>query len=452
MTEALRHLPSLGRRMIAWQGLALLLAWPALSLLVSLQQVYMDSASTEQQLRDWGILLVEAARGPAEGRQGRLDAAEQALIRASSLDLIGEQLRPRYQLRSAEGQGLLAQSAEPLATEQPSLLLSSSDGRLQLQIGAAPRPVERLLPVLGQVLPMQLGVFLWHGLWIWLSVRWGLTPLRQLAQRIAQRRAGDLTPLRVDQSYAETAPLVSSLNALLQRESQRLDAERNFLADAAHELRTPLAAVSAQAHLLLQEPDPEARRDAATALRQGIERVSHLLVQLLTMARAESRDRPTARRQRLDLAELLRERAALLAPLARGRGIELSLSGAEELQLDSERAALHSIVDNLLDNAIRYTPPGGHVEAGLQLDTDGRLRLRVADDGPGIPPAERERVFERFYRLAGTAETGTGLGLAIASRMAEQLGGRIEIGAGLDGRGAGFTLVLPLRPEPEPEA
>lgn len=429
--------------MIAWQGLALLLAWPALSLLVSLQQVYMDSASTEQQLRDWGLLLVEAARGPAEGRQGRLDAAEQALIRASSLDLIGEQLRPRYQLRSAEGPDALAQSAEPLAAGQPSLLLDSSDGLLQLQIGAAPRPVERLLPVLGQVLPMQLGVFLWHGLWIWLSVRWGLMPLRQLAQRIAQRRAGDLTPLQVDRSYAETAPVVQALNALLQRESQRLDTERNFLADAAHELRTPLAAVSAQAHLLLQEPDPEARRDAATALRQGIERVSHLLVQLLTMARAEARDRTAhPESQLLDLAELLRERAALLAPLARSRRIELSLQAPEQLAWQGERAALHSVIDNLLDNAIRYTPPGGCVEASLQSRAHGELCLSVADDGPGIAPAERELVFERFYRVAGSSETGTGLGLAIARRMAESLGGRIEIGPGLQGRGASFSLLL----------
>ncbi|MFH7042526.1 sensor histidine kinase [Paucibacter sp. JuS9] len=440
-----KQAPSLGRRMIAWQGMALLLAWPVLSLLLSYRQLYGDPTQVEAQLRDWGGLLVEAARGPADGRQHRLDAAERALVRAYSLDQLGEQLRPRYQLWSADERQLLARSAEALDPAEPSLSLSASDGQLRLHIGAAPRPPDSVLPVLAQVLPMQLGVFIWHGLWIWLSVRWGLMPLRQLAQRIAQRRAGDLTPLMVDRSYAETAPVVSSLNALLQRESQRLDAERNFLADAAHELRTPLAAVSAQAHLLLQEPEPDARRDAATALRQGIERVSHLLAQLLTMARAEARDDPAKQAgQRLDLAELLRERAALLAPLARGRHIELSLQAPDELYWLGERSALHSVIDNLLDNAIRYTPPGGRVEASLRARPGGELCLSVADDGPGIALAEQERVFERFYRVAGNSETGTGLGLAIARRMAQRLRGRIEVGGGLAGRGVGFSLILPL--------
>lgn len=453
--------PSLISRLIAWQALALVLAWLVLAALISWQALQGDRSTVQARLQQQARILAEAASanaaaGPALHNSLRL--TEQALLQASSRDLLGAAGAPIYQVWSREGRLLYRSAGAPeqalaaLAEAESQshhdgqawrvLSLADSQGRLWLQVAEAETlSLAAVLPVLANVLTGQLGVFLWHGLVIWFSVRSGLAPLRQLAQRISQRRSGDLAPLRVDRLYAETAPVLKELNELLAHEAQRLEAERRFLADAAHELRTPLAAVNAQAHLLLSEQDGQARQGAATALRQGIARVSHLLSQLLSLARAEAQQSPWTP-SRLDAADLLRARVALLAGLARPRGIELSLQAPEQLLFCLEREGFCSIVDNLIDNAIRYTAPGGRVEVSLEADGDA-LIFSVRDDGRGIPEAQREQVFERFYRIPGNSEQGTGLGLAIVKRVADRMQAELDFVAGLGGRGIGLRLRLP---------
>ncbi|MBT9503563.1 MAG: sensor histidine kinase N-terminal domain-containing protein [Burkholderiaceae bacterium] len=452
--------PSLIRRLIAWQALALVIAWLVLASLMTWQALQLGESQLDARLQQFGSVLAEAAGGETapQALALRLQAIETALLQASGRDVLGAVAQPLYQVWQADGR-LLYRSAgvpiEALAPLRPGyvetafagqpyrLLTVASSGGAQLVQIAEPMQLRlsSVLPLLWVVLQSQLGVFLWHGLVIWVTVRSGLAPLRQLAQRISQRRAGEVAPVQVDRLYAETAPVVQELNALLAHEAQRLDSERRFLADAAHELRTPLAAVNAQAHLLLTEHEAPARAEAAGALKQGIARVSHLLGQLLTLARAEGSAAPH-RPERLDAAGLLRERIALLAALARPRAIELSLQAPDRLEWALDRSGFCSIIDNLVDNAIRYTPAGGRVEVLLQATASG-LELSVRDNGRGIAPAQRERVFERFYRVPGSSEQGTGLGLAIVKRIAEREGAALKFVEGLDGCGVGLRLSYP---------
>lgn len=444
---------SLSGRLIAWQALALVLAWLVLAALLTWRVVAWGSEEVNQRLQQMGTVLISAAGSPEPELAQRLAAADAAVMALLGLDEeVGSGLHPVYQVWDAQGR-LLARSprapetrldaAMPAGQASPWVLQRLEAGQGRQLLIAEPRevPLSTLMPVLLLVLKSQLGVFLWHGLVIWFSVRLGLRPLAQLAQRIARRPAGDLAPVQVDRLYTETAPLVTALNGLLRREGQRLEAERRFLADAAHELRTPLAAVNAQAHLLLSEQEAGARQEAASALRAGVARVSHLLAQLLTLARAETAVQ-ALRPERLDVAALLRERVALLAPLARQRGIQLALQAPAPCEALVERSGLCSVVDNLVDNAIRYSPDGAQVEVALEQGPAG-LSLSVRDNGPGLAAEQRERVFERFYRVPGSSAQGTGLGLAIVKRIAERERAVLDFVDGLDGRGLGLRLRYP---------
>jgi len=272
---------------------------------------------------------------------------------------------------------------------------------------------------------------------VWLAVHTGLRPLRRLSREIADRSPSDLRPLAVPAEYRELAPVVTELNATLARLQGLLDRERAFLADAAHELRTPLAVVSVQCDTLIQSRAPEDRDAAASCLRQGLARANRLVGQLLALARLEA-GRPVAPAP-VDVADVVRDTLAALAPAADVSGIELAYAGPDHHVLSCAPEALESVLDNLVGNAVRYGQPGGRVEVALSCDPAG-LHLAVRDDGPGIAPTERARVFERFHRGEGARASGSGLGLAIVASAARRLGARIEVGDGLGGRGVSIAL------------
>ncbi len=280
---------------------------------------------------------------------------------------------------------------------------------------------------------------------LWLAVHTGLMPLRRFARRLHELDPKhDLPPLDADLRYGELRPLGQAFDALLQRLRQRRARERAFVHDAAHELRTPLAVVAAQAHALVQAPDAEARATAARALQEAIARSARLSSQLLDLANLDNE--PTAEPVMTDLADFCAQALAALAPIARERGIALALAAPEELCAPLDTVALHSVLQNLLDNALRYVGPGGRIELVLASTPRG-LALAVADDGPGIALPDRPWVFERFWRGQGQDMPGSGLGLAIVARAAERLGGRVDVTDGLarpGGCGARFTLHLPL--------
>ncbi|MDP3230657.1 MAG: HAMP domain-containing sensor histidine kinase [Acidovorax sp.] len=276
---------------------------------------------------------------------------------------------------------------------------------------------------------------------VWLSVRNGLRPLQQLARRIAQRHTDDLQPVGFNARHRELKPLEQSLDTLLARMRQKVERERAFVQDAAHEIRTPLAVINAQAHVMARSQSEDERTQAQAHLEQAIARTSHLAQQLLDLAALDEAQRPAPRD--LDVAQWLRAALAQAAPEAMARQIELSLEAPDTLPTRLDVPALESIAHNLIDNAVRYVAAGGNVALTLRHES-GQLHLAVQDDGPGIPATEHNRVFERFYRGLGHAANGSGLGLAIVRQAVLRMGGQVRVGDGLNGQGVGFFVRIPL--------
>ncbi|WP_374356835.1 ATP-binding protein [Chitinimonas sp.] len=274
---------------------------------------------------------------------------------------------------------------------------------------------------------------------IWLAVRSGLRPLNRLSDQLARRAADDLSPVGMTLPYQELKPVVAAIDGVFAKLKRKLVQEQAFLHDAAHELKTPLAVIASEAHVLGHAQEGADRVQAKQALLAAVERASHGVSQLLMLARMEAISvQPTAA---IDLAALLRERLAHWSNLAVGRGIEISLDAPDHLPLETRLPPWQSIIDNLLDNALRYTPQGSAVEVRLCSQAQ-QLVLEVLDDGPGIAEALRERVFERFFRVLGNNVTGAGLGLAIVREAAESLGGTVSLHAGDNNRGCRFVVTV----------
>ena len=267
------------------------------------------------------------------------------------------------------------------------------------------------------------------GLLIWVLVTRGLRPLSRLAQSVQARTPESLDPLPEIDIPEEAKPLVFSLNDLLSRLKVALSAQRAFVADAAHELRTPLTALQLQLQLVERAESAGEREAAIGQLKSGLQRATHAVQQLLTLARQE----PGAVEYRLapvSLADLVRNSVVAHARLAEAKTIDLGVTEIDEAAVVSGDAdALRILLDNLLDNALRYSPAGGQVDVSCGQQ-DGHFFLTVADSGEGIPPNERERVFDRFYRRGGEGDgvsTGSGLGLSIVRMIAERHGARVTL-------------------------
>jgi two-component system OmpR family sensor kinase len=288
---------------------------------------------------------------------------------------------------------------------------------MSLRRDRAAKAALRILVPLAVALPLL-------ALLIWFVVGRGLAPLTGLARSVAARGPRALDPLPEARVPDEVRPLVASLNDLLARLGRALDRERAFIGDAAHELRTPLAAVTLQLQLLERVPEGPEREQALARLKAGVGRSARLVGQLLDLARQDEAvtDRlPT----RVDLATVAREVVAEQAPQAQAHGIDLGLD-ASSAQLEGDAESLRVALGNLVDNAIRYTPPGGKVDVRVRTE-GGELVAEVLDTGPGIPPEERERVFDRFYRGGAAAGSGSGLGLSIVREIARRHGATVEL-------------------------
>ncbi len=274
---------------------------------------------------------------------------------------------------------------------------------------------------------------------VWLAVVQGLQPLRRLSRAVALRDPDDLSPIGLVARHRELRPLVGAIDDLLARLRAKVAREQAFVHDAAHELRTPMAVISAQVHALVLADTVPARREAEVRLDESIARASSLLDQLLALARLD--DSHAARSETLDVAALAQQELALLAPRALARGLELSLDAPAPLRFPVEPAAFRSILHNLVVNAIHYVPPGGQVGVSLAA-TAGALVPRVVDDGPGMAPALRATVFDRFVRGTGHDVAGSGLGLAIVRQAARRSGGDAVLRDGPGGRGCAFEVTL----------
>lgn len=275
---------------------------------------------------------------------------------------------------------------------------------------------------------------------LWWSVRHGLKPLQIFADLLSSRKEGDLSPLGFKAHHAELKPLENSLDGLLRQLRQKLARERAFVQDAAHEIRTPLAVISAQAHVMAGAHNANERLHAQAQLEHAIARASHLSSQLLALAALDQAQGPQSNHSsRVDIAQHLRQTMAGAAVLAMARQIDLSLDAPDSLTRLLDLFAFQSIAQNLLDNALSYVQVGGAVVVSLSED-QGRLCLAVQDNGPGIAASDLPHVFDRFYRGDRAGTEGSGLGLAIVRQASMRLGGSVTTGPGLEGVGIGFFV------------
>jgi len=280
----------------------------------------------------------------------------------------------------------------------------------------------------------------------WLGVSRGLKPLTDLAKQIESRDQNNLSPVPQTGLPREARVLASRINELLARLGSAIRAQKRFVTDAAHQLRTPLAAVTLQVERAERAPDMATQREALQALHRSVERAGRMARQLLSLARTDPEAIHTVEPKQLDLVALARRVGEEWIPQALKRDIDFGLIAPPgPVTITGDERLLGEALSNLIDNALRYTGVGGHVS--VIVESEPQPTLCVQDDGPGIPEDERVRIFERFYRVEGSAGDGCGLGLAIVEEIARLHSSTVEVSSGPDGRGSRFSIAFAQPPQ-----
>ena len=327
----------------------------------------------------------------------RVELPDQAVLGYANVDVNNQ----KWRVFSMQAGGRTIQVAQPLLSRRALALTFA---------------LNSVWPML-LIVPLLLLVVAW-------VVRRSLGPLRSLSTELENRAATSFDPLDPDAAMQEMQPVVRAMNGLFARTRQAFDAQQMFVADAAHELRSPLAALRLQLQMLARAPDEGTRRQAAQRLDAGIDRATHLVEQLLALARADSGGReppaPTS------LADAARQALSDTLELAQARQVDAGLEQAENLMVQAPPQGLRMLARNLVDNAVRYCPREGRVDVRVRMQ-DGQPLLEIDDSGPGIPQTERPRVFDRFYRRADAPAGGSGLGLAIVKSVADRSGATVEL-------------------------
>ena len=462
------------RSSLRLQLLAGLLGPLAVVLLVLVTVAYRDAASTAQTVTD--RILLGSARTIAEQIRFGENGLE-AMVPPSALSMFdfGEGDTVYYRVTASNGRLLAGYSELP-----PS---SATDGAEPRYYDARFRNEAVRLVVVRQEIPTP-GRMMWatvvvaetlngraamtRSLWIgdveqqailvviasalaWLALHRGLAPLMRFSNAVAERRPDEFRPFSPEAVQVELRPLVAALNGYMERLRQQLEAQRRFTANAAHQLRTPLTVLRTQASYALRSEGESERRDATRAMMTTTRQMTRLTNQLLSLARVEP-DGHAERRHNVDLADLTREALEEYGSIAVDRGVDLAFDvdrAHAHVVADADPAMLRDLVVNLVDNAVRATPPGSSVTVAV-LNDDDCCVLRVEDTGPGIPPEERTLVFERFYRRHADAWEGSGLGLAIVNEIVAAHGGTISLHDRSSGCGLVAEVRFPRGGEPPP--
>ncbi|WP_272685781.1 sensor histidine kinase [Providencia sp. PROV115] len=296
-------------------------------------------------------------------------------------------------------------------------------------------------PAEGTAIPLAfiLGIML---LAILITAYFSLRPLRQSAKLISSRQPGNLTPIETKEQYKEIRPIIAAINNLMSRVDAANQREKRFMADAAHELRTPIAAVIAQLHLLMQIDNPKEKGEIINDMQETLNRAAYLSHQLIDLARLETEDF-LLNKEQVDLPALISHLISSHIPYAINKDIDVELQSPKSFYILTDKLALSNIFTNLLENAIKYCPEKGKIKVILKDLTPFGGTISVQDNGRGIPEDSRQLIFSRFYRVPGTMETGSGLGLSIAQNLAHKIGAVIRVTDGLDNQGIGFIIDLP---------
>ena len=296
--------------------------------------------------------------------------------------------------------------------------------------------------IIGDVLAAQFIIVPVALLFVWLGLEKGLEPLSDLQRQIRGRKPGDLSPIQEDEAPEEVRPLIRSINDLMARLEASMKAQQRFVADAAHQMRTPLAGLKMQAELAMRQRDAVGVQQSMRQIAASADRASHLINQLLLLARADADAPPPM--ARIDLERVAQLQALEWVPRAMEREIDLGFEGAgRSCWIDGNALLLQELVDNLIDNALRYTRPGGRVTVRV-TQADSEAILEVEDNGIGIDPDDMDLVFERFYRVLGTETEGSGLGLAIVRGIADLHRARVRLVPTPGERGTIARAAFPL--------
>ncbi len=356
----------------------------------------------------------------------------------------GNTLRPLSYRRDRPGPLFSNGEREGQKTRMVSLTFPSNGTVLQLHVSETTQQRQALIRgILANIVIPQLLLTLIAVAVVWYGLKQGFRPLERLRREVANRRREDLSQLDASKAPEEVRPLIDAVNNLLDRLKQVMAVQQRFVADAAHQLRTPFAGLKTQAELALRTSEPEQKQHALehilTSTRHGI----RLVNQLLVLARNEPGGQGTESFASLDLNQLAQECTVNWVQMALEKDIDLGYEGTSaRAAVRGDANSLTEMLNNLIDNAIRYTPAGGHITVSVAATPLG-IELSVEDNGPGIEPQHRERVFERFYRILGSGQSGSGLGLAIVAEVAKRHGAELKLDSGNGGVGTRISVCFP---------
>ena len=457
--------PSLFGEVLDWMLAPLLIIWPISMALEYSLAASAANAAYDRELRDAAQVVARYLRndGGALALEMR-DAGRQMLV-------AGDMSEKVFQVRDRANEVIEGDRDLPAAEFTPDMeprkvyfrddYLRNREVRVAYvfaQVGGLPgaalvqvaeTPEKRVWlasSIIGGVLAAQFVILPLAMMLVWFGLTKGIAPLNELADAVRRRRRNDLSPIDVREAPEEVRPFVSAMNELVRRLEQSLLAQERFVADAAHQMRTPLAGLRTQAEFALRQRDPAGIEHAMRQIATGAEHATRVVNQLLALARADIDSVPAMQRQ--DMVVLAREAVGEWAMRALERSIDVGYEpgaiAAGGALVDGNADLLHEMLSNLLDNAIRYTPAHGRVTVRVHASGE-RVVLEVEDNGIGIAASDRAMVFERFYRVLGTGTEGSGLGLAIVRGIAESHGGEVSIHDNPSEHGTLVRVVLPRR-------
>jgi two-component system sensor histidine kinase TctE len=318
--------------------------------------------------------------------------------------------------------------------------------RVCIQVGETLNKRQRLAnEVIAGIIIPQFFLFPIVALLVWFGLQRGTQPLERLRQRLRSRRPGDLSPIDAREVPEEISPLIDAFNGVMERLATSMRAQDRFIADAAHQMRTPLAGLRTQLEFALRQKDPEELQASLERIRSSVERASHMITQLLSLARSQSETPP--RFEPVDMNALIRDITREWVEQALAKRIDLGFeASASPALVEGSPLLLHELFNNLVDNALRYTPGGGKVTAKVRVGEF--VAVDIEDNGIGITESDRELIFERFYRASGPETTGTGLGLPIVRSIAGQHRASVQVRPNAPEGGSVFTVVFPKLASP----
>lgn len=452
---------SLFGEILDWMLAPLLLLWPISIAATNHVAGYIANQPYDQHLADNVTAIVQLVKIEGGRIKVNLPASARSLLRADDTDtlyyqVVGPNSRviqgdkeiplPTFPATLEAGKVLFRDDridADAVRIAYAFLPVKSGSPPAVVQVAETLKKREALsASIISGVLLPQFAIIPLAVILVYMGLTRGIAPLRLLQDRIHKRRPSDLSPIPVIRVPDEVRPLVVAFNQMMGRLEKNLQAQQRFIAQAAHQMRTPLTGLKTQTEIALSETDPAQMRNALQLIAESTDRASHMINQLLILARAEASHEKLHQVVRLDLDALARGVTEEWVVRALAKRIDLGYEDCGcPLMINGVPLLLRELLTNLVDNAIKYTPPGGHVTVRTRAD---RLAIiEVEDDGIGIPAQERESIFERFYRVLGTDAEGSGLGLPIAAEIADLHQAVIDLESGRDGRGSLFRVSFP---------